>query len=176
MSGTANKLDGIYSKFAIALRKSSGKNQTKEILQSKLYSCLNSLIPSEEQFAEQFVTLSYTKKSTASNMKCKYALQQLNSYYQNKEIFEDDSSIEHIIPECNNGISNNIGNLILLERALNTEVDNNEYLKKLEIYKKSNYLWMKEFVKQHPNWSEDMVKNRAKIMASLFYHKILSFK
>lgn len=176
MSGTANKLDGVYSKFAIALRKSSGKNQTKEILQSKLYTCLNSLIPSEEQFAEQFVTLSYTKKATASNMKCKYALQKLNSYYQNKEIFEDDSSIEHIIPECNNGISNNIGNLILLERALNTEVDNNEYLKKLEIYKKSNYLWMKEFVTQHPNWTEDMVKNRAKTMASLFYHNILSFK
>ena len=56
-------------------------------------------------------------------MKCKYALQKLNCYYQKKEIFEDDSSIEHILPECNEGNVTNIGNLIMLEGNLNTEAD-----------------------------------------------------
>ena len=57
------------------------------------------MIPTEDQFTEKFVELCYSKKTTPLNMKCKYALLKLNCHYQKKEIFEDDSSIEHIIPE-----------------------------------------------------------------------------
>lgn len=175
MSGKANRLDGLYSKFAIGIRKSSNKNQTKEIIKTKLYDCLNPLIPTEEQFTEQFVALCFAKKSTASNMKCKYALLKLNSYYQKKETFEDDASIEHIIPECKEGDANNIGNLITLEGPLNNEADMKEYPEKLKIYEKSNYKWVLRFAEKHPSWSEDMIKDRAKEMATLFYNKILNF-
>ena len=176
MSGTANKLDGIYSKFAIAVRKSSSKNHTKLIIQSKLYACLKPLIPTEDQFAEQFVSLCFTKKSTASNLKCKYALQKLNSYYQKKENFEDNSSVEHIIPECIGGNIDNIGNLIILERDLNNEADNKEYSEKLMVYKRSNYKWVQKFTEQHLEWTVDMISDRAKEMASMYYDKILKFK
>ena len=176
MSGKANKLDSIYSKFSIAIRKSSSKNQTKEIIQTKLYACLNPLIPTEEQFTEQFISLCFTKKATAVNMKCKYALQKLNCYYQQKGIFEDDSSIEHIIPESHEGNANNIGNLIILERELNTEADKMNYSEKLEIYKKSNYTWVHALANKYPVWEEAMISDRAKEMASLFYDQILEFK
>lgn len=175
MSGKANRLDGIYSKFSIAIRKSSSKNQTKEIIQSKLYACLTPLIPTEEQFTEQFTSLCFTKKATAANMKCKYALQKLNCYYQQKEIFEDDSSIEHILPECNKGNVTNIGNLIMLEGNLNTEADNIDYAEKLKVYEKSNYKWVHEFTDKHPVWEEEMIRDRAKSMAALYYHAILNF-
>lgn len=175
MSGKANRLDGIYSKFSIAIRKSSSKNQTKEIIQSKLYACLTPLIPTEEQFTEQFISLCFTKKATAANMKCKYALQKLNCYYQKKEIFEDDSSIEHILPECNEGNVTNIGNLIMLEGNLNTEADKIDYAEKLKVYEKSTYKWVHDFIDKHPVWEEKMIGDRAKSMAALFYNKILGF-
>ena len=174
MSGKANKLDGIYSKFAIALRKSSSKTQTKNIIKDKLYDCLEPLKPSEKEFVDKFKGLCYTKKSSPTNMKCKYALQKLNCYHQNKDIFEDDSSIEHIIPECCGNDSNNIGNLIILENKLNIEADDNNYQEKRQIYKKSNYVWIRKFVDEHPNWTEDMIDNRAEELAKLFYYKILS--
>lgn len=176
MSGTANKLDSIYSRFAIAIRKSSNKKQSKEIIQSKLYDCLTPLFPTKDQFIEQFITLCFTKKATATNMKCKYALQKLNCFYQQKEVFEDDSSIEHIIPECADGDVHNIGNLIVLEGSLNTKADNMDYSDKLEVYKRSNYKWIKEFAIQYPVWNKDIIKDRAKNMASLYFEKILSFK
>lgn len=176
MSGTANKLDSIYSRFAIAIRKSSNKKQSKEIIQSKLYDCLTPLFPTKDQFIEQFITLCFTKKATATNMKCKYALQKLNCFYQQKEVFEDDSSIEHIIPECADGDVHNIGNLIVLEGSLNTKADNMDYSDKLEVYKKSNYKWIKEFTIQYPVWNKDIIKARAKNMASLYFEKILSCK
>ncbi len=175
LSGKANKLDGIYSKFAIALRKSNSKNQSKQIIKTNLYDCLKVLLPTEEQFTEKFLSLSYSKKSAPSNMKCKYALLKLNCYYQGKEIFEDDSSIEHIIPECEESDANNIGNLIILEQKLNTEADKKDYSEKQLIYKKSNYKWIRKFSETHPSWIQDMINDRAKEMATLFYNKIIVF-
>lgn len=173
MSGKANKLDGIYSRVAINLRKCTTKNQSKSVLETDLYKKIISLIPKEAQFTEKFVELCYTKKSTSLNMKCKYALLKLNCYYQNKEIFEDDSSIEHIIPESEGQDVNNIGNLIMLEGNLNVEADNKKYLDKISVYKKSNYVWVKDFTSKHSSWTNDMIKDRAKEMAALFYNRFI---
>ena len=169
MSGKTNRLDGIYSRAAIKLRKCTTKNQSKSVLETYLYNSLKSLIPTEEQFTEKFVELCYSKKSTPLNLKCKYALLKLNCYYQDKELFEDDSSIEHIIPESEGQDVNNIGNLIMLEGNLNVEADNKNYLDKIPIYKKSNYAWVKDFTSKHSSWTNDMIKDRAKEMAALYY-------
>lgn len=170
MSGKTNRLDGIYSRTAIKLRKCTTKNQSKSVLETYLYNSLKSLIPTEEQFTEKFVELCYSKKSTPLNLKCKYALLKLNCYYQDKELFEDDSSIEHIIPESEGQDVNNIGNLIMLEGNLNVEADNKNYLDKIPIYKKSNYAWVKDFTSKHSSWTNDMIKDRAKEMAALYYN------
>ena len=47
---------------------------------------------------------------------------------------------------------------------------------KLEVYKRSNYKWIKEFAIQYPVWNKDIIKDRAKNMASLYFEKILRFK
>lgn len=173
MSGKANRLDGIYSKIAIRVRKCSSKEQTRKVLESELYDCLKKLVPTEEQFTERFVELCYTKKSTPSNMKCKYALLKLNCYFQKKDTFEDDSSIEHILPESEGGNANNIGNLILLESSLNTEADNKDFADKIPIYKKSNYVWVKQFTTNHHLLEKYVIQDRAKQMASLYYNSFI---
>lgn len=175
MSGKANKLDAIYSRFAIALRKSTSKNQSKGLIRTKLYEPLKSLIPSEKQFTEKFITLCFTKATTSSNTKCKYALLKINCYYQNKEIFEDEASVEHIVPECEEGNVTNIGNLMILERHLNDEAANSSYDAKKGIYEKSKYAWAELFVKEHPTWDISDIHDRAKALASLYYHEILHY-
>lgn len=175
MSGKANKLDGIYSKFAISLRKSTSKSLSKTIIKEKLYENLISLIPTEEQFTEQFVGLCYTKKSTPSNMKCKYALMKINSYFQKKDVFMDDETIEHILPECNGGKITNIGNLIMLENNLNSEASQLPYKNKVAVYKKSTYVWVQKFIAEYGEWNEDKIKERARNLASLYYNQIFNF-
>ena len=84
-----------------------------------------------------------------------------------------DSSIEHIIPESEGKDVNNIGNLIILEGNLNVEADNKNYLEKIPVYKKSNYVWVKEFTSKHSSWTNDIIKDRAKEMAALYYNKFI---
>lgn len=175
MSGKANKLDAIYSRFAISLRKTNSKNQSKELIKTKLYESLAPLIPSVEQFTDKFINLCFTKESIFSNTKCKYALMKLNCYFQMKEIFEDDASVEHIVPESAEGDVTNIGNLIMLEGRLNDEAGKAPYNSKKDSYKKSAYAWVNQFVKQHPAWNIDGIHDRAKRLASLYYREILHY-
>ena len=175
MSGKANRLDGVYSKFAIQLRKSASKAESSSIIRLKLFECLKPLLPTKEEFVEKFVCLCYTKKSTPANLKCKYALMKLNCYFRKKEVWADDESIEHILPECGDGNVTNIGNLIMLEGSLNHDANQLTYEEKVGVYSKSNYMWVKNFIANHNEWREDMIKGRAKELAFLYYDKILDF-
>ena len=100
---------------------------------------MNEIYVSYQEFESEFINLTYTKKSNNSdNVITKYVVNKIASYYDGKEIFEDDGSIEHILPEANEIKKNNIGNLILLEQVLNEEADCLEYIDKITVYKKSS--------------------------------------
>jgi hypothetical protein len=117
--------------------------------------------------------MTYTKQSTPSNLRCKYAINKLHCYFQNTEVFDDNLSIEHLIPEMNGEVSLNIGNLIGLEEKLNGEAGSETYENKLKVYGKSNYNWMKEFIKDNKTWKVDQISLRAKKLAELYFDKIL---
>ena len=142
------------------------------IIKTKLYDQLDQLFPSYDEFEKGFIKLSFTKKDSASNLRTKYALNKLNAYYQDEDIFDDQGSIEHILPEGDNNTLN-IGNLILLEGKLNVEAGNLAYKDKKIIYRKSKYKWIKSFVNSHSNWTEaDIIEKRAALMAKVYYTKI----
>ena len=169
-----NRLEKIYSTFAIAVRKSTNKSETKEIIDSKLIDLLNNLFPSKDAFCERFVKLTYSKRNSANNIKTKYAINMLHCYYSEKEIFEPDGSIEHLYSESNGLDALNIGNLILLEYEINNDAGEKDYKEKSKnFYPKSQYKWIAEFVKDNPEWNETMIENRASMMAETFYNKIL---
>lgn len=174
MSYRANKLETIYSKFAIAIRNSSSKDETNNIVDKKLIAPLEMIYPTENSFCEKFVQLTYSKKNIASNIKTRYAINKFNSLYSEKELFEPDGSIEHLFPESNGGLSLNIGNLILLEMQINNDAGQKEYVNKVEsYYSKSQYKWLSKFVAKYPIWNESMIKDRAVEMAKVFYYDIL---
>jgi len=173
LSGKANRLEKIYSTFAINLRKATNKAEAQTIIQTKLVEPLDQLFPTFEDFYKKFIALTYSKKDNPSNTKTKYAINKLNCYLSRKEIFEDDGSVEHLVPESDGEYSLGIGNLILLEQQLNSDAGQETYTKKQETYKKSNYTWIKDFCNKHPTWDHTMISERAVDMAKLYYSKIL---
>lgn len=172
LTNRTNKLETIYSSFAIKLRTTQTKTEAQDIIQKELIDRLDELFPTFESFQEKFVEISFTKKGSTSNVKAKYAIYKLNSFYAGTEIFPDDGSIEHIISEKESSDALNIGNLILLERKLNDEAGNNDYSNKYATYEKSNYVWIKKFIGQYEQWDSSMIEQRAKKLSEVYYEKI----
>lgn len=170
LSKGTNRVESHYSTFAIKLRKSKSKNETSKIV-NELKRNLESLFPTYNDFQTKFVTLIFSKKDNPSNMKTKYAINRLNCYFEHSELFDERGSVEHILPE-NEGISLNIGNLILLENDLNVEAGNGDYKSKKPIYSKSKYKWVNDFLANNVDWMENSVNKRAETMAKIYYEKI----
>lgn len=173
LSGRANRLEKIYSSFAIALRKCQNKNDASTVIQTKLFKPLDELFPTQQEFSQKFIDLTFSKADNPANVKTKYAINKLYCYFSEKEIFPDDGSVEHILAEQSGDFSLNIGNLILLETALNEEADNEPYCNKVEIYRKSLYPWVGAFIDEHGEWDQSMILERAKKLSDIYYEKIL---
>ena len=174
MSGKANKLDGLYSKAANKLRAAENDQQSQVVLEEFLYKPLIPLMPSRDQFVKRFVLMTYTKQSTLSNMKCKYAINKIQCLFQNTEVFDDNLSIEHIEPEKTGDVALNIGNLIALEEKLNSKAGSGPFVNKVDVYKMSNYKWVDKFIENHITWDVNDISIRATSLGELYYDKILS--
>ena len=172
MSGSANRFEKIYSDFAIHVRKCSDKNEVTEVIKDRLIKPLGDLFPSYDEFETRFKDLSYSKKANSSNIKTKYAINKLNCFFSKTELFPDDGSIEHIIPENGNEKALNIGNLIMLEQPLNSKADGKCYEDKIVIYNRSKLAWVDIFIKENEKWNEGLFSNRAENMAKVFYREI----
>lgn len=170
LSKGTNRVEKHYSTFAINLRKSDNKQNSNKII-TDLKKNLESLYPTYIDFKNKFITLAFSKVDTPLNLKTKYAINKLNCYYNNSEMFDDEGSIEHIIPEAGDKTLN-IGNLILLENNLNVEAGDEEYASKKLIYRRSSYKWVKKFVDDNNDWNENAVDNRAETLAEIYYEKI----
>ena len=109
-------------------------------------------------------------------MRIMLRLNKLHCYYSDsgQEVFSDDGTIEHILPESNGEMALNIGNLILLEMSINNEAGQKEYAKKrLDYYSRSSYKWVKCFVDKYVEWTEKDIGKRAREMAEVFYNNVL---
>lgn len=170
LSKGTNRVEKHYSTFAIKLRKSDNKKDSNIII-ADLKKNLESLYPTYVDFKNRFITLVYTKIDNPLNLKTKYAINKLSCYFENTELFDDRGSIEHILPETE-GITQNIGNLILLEDNLNVEAGNERYALKKPTYSKSTYKWIKQFVEDNNEWEEGSINSRAELLAKIYYEKI----
>ena len=167
-----NKLETIYSRFAIKLRASTTKDVARECI-DELIGELDAIYISYQDFEDGFTLLVYSKKDNPFNLKTKYALNKIACFYEDTEVFDDEGSIEHILSESENGDNINIGNLILLERRLNEEADNLDYAAKIDVYKKSSYKWVCDFLSKNADWDNNKVLARSKEMAKMYYTQIL---
>ena len=91
--------------------------------------------------------------------------------------FDDESAtIEHILPQGYDStwnidedkadrLVNRLGNLCLLERKLNKELQNAPYSVKREVYPKSAYLYAPKIAENYPVWDESSIRSRQAEMA-----------
>ena len=172
MKGRANVLDSIYSQCAIKIRNAVNRAEVNTVLKNDLYTKLDGLFPDFDTFKEQFVKLEYTKYTDASaNVRCKYVVHKLFCYFEGSELFDDQATVEHILPEGVGGIRYNIGNLIALEDTLNNEAGEEEYISKCSIYVRSKYKWIHSFMAKNPTWEESKIRTRATELAEIIIIK-----
>lgn len=168
-----NRLETIYSRFAIELRKCTNKSETNRVIDEKLIAPINKLYPSYDVFVAKFKELFFKKKDDPINIKSKYAIYKLNCYFSGKEVFEDDGSVEHILPETSGDYALNIGNLILLEGTINGDAGDRSYVDKISYYQRSQYMWIKKFIDINEDWNRSMIDKRAGDLATVYYAEIL---
>ena len=174
-SNKSNKFDSIFTKYSIMLRKAKDKTEGHHIL-DEFTNKLKVILPRYDEFEKAFIELTFTKKKTPDNLKTRYVLNKLNSYYASKEVFDDQGSVEHILPEIlGDNDTQNIGNLILLEQDLNRRCGNEDYSQKKSIYSESSYTEVKQFISDYETWSKIDIKDRAKKLAKFYYDCILKF-
>lgn len=172
----ANSFESIYSQFAIALNRAKDSNEGQKAIEM-LHKRLQELYPTYEIFEQKFIKIRYSKKYLNTNMVAKYIVNRVDKYYGNREIVRDDGSIEHIMSESTDEISQNIGNLILLEVGINRECENAEFNEKKEKYSTSAYNGVKEFLQVYESvsiWDQDRIFARAKKLAKLMYYNNLN--
>lgn len=174
LKNQANIYESRFSKLAIELRESKNKSDTNNILKEYLYQKFEDRYPQKEEFLSGFVRLRFSKQESPTNTITKYVLNKISSKLNNSEVYSIDSSIEHII---NEDISNDntlfIGNLICLEIDLNNEASDLAYEEKLEVYKKSKYDQVLNFCNKYPNFNENDIEGRSKILGEYYYDNIL---
>lgn len=167
-----NKLETIYSRFAIKLRASTTKEEARKCI-ADLVSELDTIYISYQDFEDRFTMLVYSKKDNPFNLKTKYAINKIACFYENSDVFDDVGSVEHILSESASEDNLNIGNLILLEQRLNEEAGDLAYIEKIDVYKKSSYKWVQRFVLENAEWNKEKATARAKEMAKFYYTQIL---
>lgn len=175
-SGRASRFENTYSKFAIKLNSAKNKTDVNNIIDQELFKPLNSLFPDYVQFSKKFMELTFSKKDHPNNIKSKYVINKLNSYYENVELFSDLGTIEHILSEKEGDISLNIGNLILLEEKLNNSAGDKAYKDKKSVYSKSSFKWIKQFTEDHEEWTDKDISIRAENLCKVYFTKILAKK
>lgn len=170
-SGT---LENNYSQRAIKVRNGDIKN-TKELIDA-----MKSVVPPDRQFLESFGNASVSKANIA-----RYYLNVLERQSRNESepaLVPNNNSehvnLEHILPqnpsdawgyidaETVKAYYNRIGNLTLLQRKLNSNIGNSGFVKKLEIYKKTQ-LKLTFSLDQYSMWGTDQIEQRQKWLAQL---------
>lgn len=106
------------------------------------------------------------------DVKTKYAINKLNGYFSGKEFFWWWKCRAYYFRKKGENALN-IGNLILLEQRLNEKAGHMNYNDKIQVYQKSSYIWIKNFIEKYPHWDESMIKDRAENLAKIYYLHIL---
>lgn len=184
------RTNALVSKYGNASREIYAAKNEQDIINefSKLKKDFISLIPKDNQkFIERFSAMNYSSKANMNenqhkkNMLTKYSLykfEEILSESKNMHFDKVAATIEHILPESFVDSGNqalNIGNLILLEKKLNQECDKKTLEEKYEIYKKSKYCIVQDFLDKDIVNNKFVINKRAKDIAERI-HKMITEK
>jgi len=185
----ANKVERMFSKFAIKLEKIAREDKEKhrsgnaQSLFERMKKELKDLNPSTEEFKENFLDLEYKQSQKSQNF-IKYILRELNRKQTTQEMEIDFSEVtaEHIIPR-NPGKGWNVtkeeikdyveklGNITLIGEGFNKRMGNKSLKEKIKFLRKSEIKLTEDLAnhiqENEYRWGEKEVIKRQQDLADI---------
>jgi len=185
----------MYAKYAREIEEIIKKVSPKKragVIQSVFVSLKNELketMPSYDVFRENFMNIEY-KNSEQSRKIVKYILAEINQHYQTtreQKIDFTNVNIEHILPQKPDkkwnlkkkdikNYVNKLGNLTLVDKEINSKVQNKIIREKIGELRKSTLSITKTLVKNLKEtkyvWGEEQILARQEEFAKLAYNKV----
>ncbi|NEO57014.1 MAG: DUF262 domain-containing protein [Okeania sp. SIO3B5] len=164
-------IEGSYSKAARKLFEGTNKRDCGAAI-DELKQQLEKRLPDKKIFINNFSKLRYVSKYTKKKKLIQYIFSYIESTKQTTNEFKPDSmTLEHILPQSSNAeFVGFIGNLLPLGGELNEKAANKEFLKKIDIYKESNFALTQEFAQSVPQkWGKEEIKKRTNYLAEYCY-------
>ncbi len=178
IGGRSSGLDTMYSKMSRDLFNAEDKHRKHNIIDAMVKK-LQEKLPSIESFRAKIDSrLYYSSQNTKQKKLVQYALKRLEYEKQNYNIELHDISLEHVYPEKFDkywqkiDIKNiqNIGNLVLLDKGINSKIGNKNYEdKKKIILKESTLLTTKEVFEEYKDWDVYSIESRKEILVNELY-------
>lgn len=179
-SNRSSGYDKLYAKNAKLLYEAVGR-ENKHIIILNFKTDLERKIPDEDQYKANFdKKLYYSSKETKQKPLVQYVLNKLERQ-KNPNAILINTSIEHIYPEKhelwedleNSSLIKNIGNLVLLDSGLNSNIGNKIFSKKKTIIEKeSKLITTKEVFDNFQSWSDEEIQNRNVLLQNKLYSEI----
>lgn len=190
-----NKVERQYSKIALEIEKAvklpEGQILTKiNKIYDDLKSKLNEFKPDFELFDEKFNNIEY-KDSIKAREEIRYILSKINNFDSTGEHKIDfkNVNIEHILPRKPDqwGLTkkqvksyvNKLGNLTLLLKKINSDIDNKPLLEKLPELSKSEINMTKQLVeklKKQKKWEKGDIEKRHIEFSKKSYYEVWNYK
>jgi uncharacterized protein with ParB-like and HNH nuclease domain len=190
-----NKVEKIYTKYALKLEEAvsntNKKKRSREVQRvfMELRKHIKEELPSSEVFKESFENLSY-KNSEKTRKLIKYILGEINDFNaktKEHKIDFNNVNIEHILPQKPDKAwkltkkeikeyVNKIGNLTLLDKRINSKVQNKVIKEKIKFLEDSELPITKILVKELSDlkykWRKKEIIGRQKRLADIAYNKV----
>ena len=195
-----NRIERLYSRYARGIQdivdmdvSKTEKGRKIHALFTEMANELRELRPSREVFFESFLDIKY-KKSEMGRSLIKYILGEINNHgISSKELVIDflNVNIEHILPinpdsDWNlskkdiKGYVDQLGNLTIIDKRINSSVGNSIIDKKIEEFKKSKLeinLKLVKLIKENKNiWNKEIIFKRQEVFATLSYDEIWNYQ
>jgi uncharacterized protein with ParB-like and HNH nuclease domain len=178
IGGRSSGLDTMYSKVSRDLYIAS-KKERKHIIIDKFITKLEEKLPNFEQFkAKVNEKLYYLSSDTKQKKLVQYVLKKIEYEKQNYNVELHNMSIEHIYPEkfdqnwkdINIKYIKSIGNLVLLDSSINSDIGNKSFdIKQSIILDKSTLLTTKNVFEKNKIWDENIIINRENEIVKALY-------
>ena len=178
VGGRSSGLDTMYSRISRDLYEATDRHLKHNVI-DKMIDKLKEKLPNIEQFKAKIDSrLYFSSKNTKQKKLVQYVLKRLEYEKQNYNIELFDISLEHIYPEkfdkywkdIDIKYIQNIGNLVLLDKDINSDIGNKKFEEKKKIIlEESTLLTTKEVFEKYSNWDEESIKERKNMLIEKLY-------
>ncbi len=180
-SRSSGGISAMYSSFGRKIFEAKDANEAGAVI-NELIEKLYERKPSPFEFAAGFEQIFFTKNFTKQSSLVKYTLKKLANHQ--KLAFSDDVAnltIEHIFPQAKmdanwkDDIVGSFGNLILLTKKDNSELQDDDFEKKMQKLKKLIGSVPQDVINA-TEWTKDSVQSRTLALAETAYQEIWKIK